>query len=630
MAESAGQRTQKRAREASDEGGGETSGQAPTSAAAPPLSPSTQLSGALGPVSLSTAPTTADSLAVVLADPGISSVVEYKESLKNLTSEQQYTSLLELAHKFSNAQEKANEVALMVESIAVEFNLGDRMSKDQAAWEDVRAGAEKCRKSRDEKNEALSTIHSIWGKDVVDTSFGMLFGPDVGVTTLKTLRALAVEAKNSGHELDWVKKCVLHSQYSRLNKGGRGISTSKTIMPADLSNARKLMRDRTDPQLTDEQLAAVGCGVNRQGFICGLADTVGVSKRITELAEEGGVEEGGVGFHDSESRNKITESGRSGETEEGGPVADEDIDDVAARVTRARHRGGEDFDSAYDEGDTTGFDDDDVAEEEPAEEAEGERPAKRARLSAVKKHACGCLSTISLAFLTQVKASKQYNEAGKSAMIKNWKKAGGDTKMCHNHTKNLAGIMGIKTKALSQAMLVERLDKYLEATLNSKLGDLLEGNDTYEWFRRDSRPGRPDDRLGPYKFRHEVKSFSITKEQQIAMCAFLKIDVAAWERDGSINLPLFSWWGELPYEGDNEDLVGMTIHDVALKEFDMYDHHLRRIDGKPNYGWLRSMFHGLAQQAMRQDPVYLLAYAALRADQNTNLVSYPYYAKYQK
>ena len=74
----------------------------------------------------------------------------------------------------------------------------------------------------------------------------------------------------------------------------------------------------------------------------------------------------------------------------------------------------------------------------------------------------------------------------------------------------------------------------------------------------------------------------------------------------------------------------MSILDVALQEFDMYDHHLRFIDGKKNYGWLRTMFHGLAQQAMRQDPLYWMMYAALRKDRNADLVSYPYYAKYQR
>jgi hypothetical protein len=40
------------------------------------------------------------------------------------------------------------------------------------------------------------------------------------------------------------------------------------------------------------------------------------------------------------------------------------------------------------------------------------------------------------------------------------------------------------------------------------------------------------------------------------------------------------------------------------------------------------MYYSLGQQVMRQDPKYFAIYCALRPDQNTNLVSYPYYAKY--
>ena len=61
----------------------------------------------------------------------------------------------------------------------------------------------------------------------------------------------------------------------------------------------------------------------------------------------------------------------------------------------------------------------------------------------------------------------------------------------------------------------------------------------------------------------------------------------------------------------------------------MYRAHLRKVNGKDNFGWLRKVYHGPCQQAMRQDPVYYLVYCALRPDRNVNLVSYPYYAKYQ-
>ena len=40
------------------------------------------------------------------------------------------------------------------------------------------------------------------------------------------------------------------------------------------------------------------------------------------------------------------------------------------------------------------------------------------------------------------------------------------------------------------------------------------------------------------------------------------------------------------------------------------------------------MYYSLGEQVMRQDPKYFAIYCPLRPDRNTNLVSYPYYAKY--
>ena len=42
------------------------------------------------------------------------------------------------------------------------------------------------------------------------------------------------------------------------------------------------------------------------------------------------------------------------------------------------------------------------------------------------------------------------------------------------------------------------------------------------------------------------------------------------------------------------------------------------------------MFHDISQQITRKFISYYSAYCYLRKDKNTNLVSYPYYAKYQK
>lgn len=60
----------------------------------------------------------------------------------------------------------------------------------------------------------------------------------------------------------------------------------------------------------------------------------------------------------------------------------------------------------------------------------------------------------------------------------------------------------------------------------------------------------------------------------------------------------------------------------------MYDHHLREINNRDNYGWLRNMVHSLIQQLMRQDPYYYRLHVTHRPDNAWRLVCYPYYTKY--
>jgi len=143
------------------------------------------------------------------------------------------------------------------------------------------------------------------------------------------------------------------------------------------------------------------------------------------------------------------------------------------------------------------------------------------------------------------------------------------------------------------------------------------------------RPSRPSNSLGPYKLRpKDAEAFSISADDQARLCTYLGIDREAWNQVGSVTVDCFNWWGTEKYTGTHTGLAGKTILEVVLEEFDMYYAHLRIIDKKPNYGWLRNMYYSLGQQVMRQDPKYFAIYCALRPDQNTNLVSYPYYAKY--
>ncbi|KZF18793.1 hypothetical protein L228DRAFT_215835 [Xylona heveae TC161] len=194
--------------------------------------------------------------------------------------------------------------------------------------------------------------------------------------------------------------------------------------------------------------------------------------------------------------------------------------------------------------------------------------------------------------------------------------------ICHIHLRRLAGGLGLKTN-FSGSLLRDRLARVYENRKDIRV--LTTGNNTFSWFRRDSRPVREEDLLSAYRFSSiPVKTFSF--DARAVFGRFLGRDAdgiqEAWHSNGSITVPgIFRWWWE-----SQSGLIAKIVQD----EFDMYDHHLQASNGKPNYGWLRNMFHSLAQQLMRQDPVYYALYCALRPDQAWRLISYPYYTKYAR
>ena len=201
--------------------------------------------------------------------------------------------------------------------------------------------------------------------------------------------------------------------------------------------------------------------------------------------------------------------------------------------------------------------------------------------------------------------------------------------VCFYHSKSVASAIGMQTRNLNAVTVKQRLRRYHRAILQNVVGDLKAGNDTYAWFRMTDRPSRPSDGLGPYRLMPiEAGAFTISAGDQARLCRYLGIDWQEWNRCGSAVVDCFDWWATETYTGTCATLSKKTILEVVLEEFEMYHAHLRLINRKPNYGWLRNMYHSLGQQAMRQDPKYFAIYCALRPDRNTNLVSYPYYAKY--
>ena len=100
-----------------------------------------------------------------------------------------------------------------------------------------------------------------------------------------------------------------------------------------------------------------------------------------------------------------------------------------------------------------------------------------------------------------------------------------------------------------------------------------------------------------------------------------------FDKLGSVNLGIFDWWKTQTLAGIPEAGERSIMWHVQV-EYDIYLHHLREINGRPNKGWLRNMWYSIGQQLMRMDPLYYRLYFLLRSDHPWMLISFPYYAKY--
>jgi hypothetical protein len=89
---------------------------------------------------------------------------------------------------------------------------------------------------------------------------------------------------------------------------------------------------------------------------------------------------------------------------------------------------------------------------------------------------------------------------------------------------------------------------------------------------------------------------------------------------------LFDWW--FNQKISMFECSKHNIEKIVLKEFEMYKHHLRRINQRENNDWLRNMFYFINQQLMRQNSLYYRWYVRLRSDKCWKLINYLYYEKY--
>jgi hypothetical protein len=618
--------SKKRGRE---EAAAASSSATPQPQAVTPTTSTTDASQALAIID-STSQDNTERATIVFKDEGgrFNTLAEFIQYLKDEKDDDvRYESFREQVEKINTLSEAAEQYAEHFSDIRKSIGLAAR-EEDKQMFKDMEDRATKSRTTKGRINSSQNVVRGIWG---ADTDFFTQHG-QMSSQFWRMVQRLATNAAATGIGFKRALMLINIAILDRVTSKKRGVSTALYIQTTDIKAAAENTNNAIDARDYRQAIQAAGYGLDKDDVICLAENAVRIISTEEDDEDDMSVDAGFPSPGLGNQQGRI----RDAETEDDEENVD-NIDDIADLADHNYEQGGADFQDGLVAQETADIDDDketgDADDDKDYEGTDDDEPAAKKRKGDKGKaiatgkddkeaHKCGCKGVVSKGFLQQFKKGYRPTAIQHSNIVKNWMKYKDDT--CYRHDALILSSLGMKSKGVTKVTAKARLSKFYEATIHGTLGDMKVNGDTYAWFRRSHRPVRADDALGPYKYYHGVsEAYRLTEEEQKDLCLYLGIDRGEWEKTGSINAECFGWWKDLTHND-------VSIYDIALQEFDMYDHHLRLIDEKSNYGWLRTMFHGLAQQAMRQDPMYWMMYAALRKDRNADIVSYPYYAKYQK
>ncbi|KAI9780352.1 MAG: hypothetical protein M1839_006775 [Geoglossum umbratile] len=261
--------------------------------------------------------------------------------------------------------------------------------------------------------------------------------------------------------------------------------------------------------------------------------------------------------------------------------------------------------------------DEEIDIEEVPQRSKRKRTASTARpRSTAEVPQCGCAAICS-ALVSQIPAAGVQLSEREGLELLEWSHDLRWSNLCHNHLRRLAGGgLGMITN-VSKKELKKRLKLIFRH--RADLSTVRAGKPRY--FRRGSRPSNSTTaRLGPYMYEPKGMYIFTFDSKQVFNRFAGRAD--AWD--------IFQEHGTINLNNVFDYIVKPEIFKLIEEEFDMYLYHLREeLDGQKRWGWMRHMFYSLVQQLVRQDPVYYALMAAARPDQNTWLICYPYYVKYQ-
>ena len=184
---------------------------------------------------------------------------------------------------------------------------------------------------------------------------------------------------------------------------------------------------------------------------------------------------------------------------------------------------------------------------------------------------------------------------------------------CWPHVRNFAAAVGLKTSK-KKLQLIKRIDHFRNQRF--RLGHMLVDPRYRSWFLKPLRGMSPEAvelgtlRLAPIP----VVPFVFNKE--VVLRRFMG-DTAYnnWMKYGTVVVKGAYDWLFMDVE-----LIQLVRH-----EFQMYQHHRRKMNNQGSLGWLRSAYFTQIQQIARQDPGYYALLAATSG--NWWQISFPYYLK---
>ena len=586
----------------------------------------------------------------------VKSAVDY---IQSLPAQKRYDAQLEIKDQLENTHDIVQEsVDEFLEYVleAQEWKASNRIF-DKTDWEKTKNISEQAKATRDKGQEARKSIGQKWGQQFVDK----YLSEKISSSLLREIRRVAMNMDSPEEALQLANRNML----DRLKSSAQGRRRTMNLVPTDFKhivdlkmtlentspvtaeeaqeeslyidhlgllmeaseNSRTVQTVPPSPRLVATTAAPAPFGYGRLGEVATGDDNHPGGEVLTSAqGEDKGKGKAAVPGQSSGEKRSLTQSNiQPGEPESSGQEIGGDVmfrgpgpsnmtsstvtekaeEEPPTRKRRLREIEQPQYDENAESSDSS-LDGDETGEYDESTEKATQGQNLKCKCNGMPK---GLLKRLNAGAKPSMGAIRTMLDDMAQALAKNGT-------LCYFHAHRLGGKLELTLQKVNHEGLMEWLS-HIHANFE-ELGRLKTADDTYHWFRRSARPVRPEDELGPYRFKHQTLPAFDFDPEAILEGYGLQGYFAEFQRRGTVSIPIFDWW------------KSSGILDLIRDELNMYRYHMRLLNGRNNMGWLRNCLYSLGQQLMRQDPMYWIVYCCLRHDKKTEVVSYPYYCKFQQ